>query len=214
MPQFKGLRMLVLDGTPITSTSTLALLKDLPRLENLSLARTKMNVAGLIYFQGLPALRGRAGRDQGRRPAGTGRAHGHSEPGGRVPRRHGHPRRGTGTVAGAAKLRRLVLDGNPIVGGGLRALKDLPQLTELGLGCPDLADLHVQHLSGLTRLRKLSFAGSGVGDECVKFLSGLADLQDLDLTGTRISPAGVAVLQKRCPSAGSSRRNDRRRPFP
>jgi Leucine-rich repeat (LRR) protein len=98
-----------------------------------------------------------------------------------------------------AKVRRLVLDGNPIHGPGLAALAEWPALTDLSLGCPTLLDLMAKNLAGLKRLERLSLSGSGLTDAGLKHLYGLTNLKGLDLTGTGVTAAGVADLQKALP---------------
>jgi WD40 repeat protein/Leucine-rich repeat (LRR) protein len=102
-------------------------------------------------------------------------------------------------LEGLKKLRRLVLDGNPITGHGLSSLKQLPALTDLHLGCPTLTDLFLSELGELKRLERLSLAGSKVSDEGLKHLAGLTNLNELDLTGTPVTADGIAAFQKALP---------------
>src|SRR5262249_28049274 len=102
-------------------------------------------------------------------------------------------------LSGLKKLRRLVLDGNPIAGHGLSSLKDLATLRELSLNTATLTDLFAGHLAELKQLEKLSLAGSGLSDKGLKYLYGLSNLKYLDLTGTKVSKDGVAALQKALP---------------
>jgi serine/threonine protein kinase/Leucine-rich repeat (LRR) protein len=102
-------------------------------------------------------------------------------------------------LAGLKKLRRLVLDGNPITGHGLDNLKDLATLRELSLNTATLTDLFAEHLAELKQVEKLSLAGSGLSDAGLKHLAGLRNLKALDLTGTKVTAAGVAGLQKALP---------------
>ena len=84
-------------------------------------------------------------------------------------------------------------------GPGLTHLKDLPELTELGLGCPTLTDLFANRLPELKQIQQLSLAGSGLTDAGIKALHGLTNLHELDLTGTKVTAAGVAALQQALP---------------
>jgi Leucine-rich repeat (LRR) protein len=77
-------------------------------------------------------------------------------------------------------LERLVLDGNELRGRGLTYLRELPELTELSLGCPTLTDLAAKNLAELRRLKRLSLVGSALTDAGIKHLAVLTNLESLD----------------------------------
>jgi Leucine-rich repeat (LRR) protein len=93
-----------------------------------------------------------------------------------------------------------VLDGNEIRGTGLAALSAQPPLVDLSLGCPNLTDLHANHLAKLKQVKRLSLAGSGISDAGIKHLEGLTNLEALDLRQTKVTAAGVERLQKALPT--------------
>jgi hypothetical protein len=106
------------------------------------------------------------------------------------------------------RVKRLVLDDNPIRGPGLIALRDQPDLAELSLARTPISDLSVKNVAALKRLKRLSLAGTAVSDAGLRHLEGLMDLQKLDLTGTKVTAAGVAGLQKslaKCKIVGPAR---------
>ncbi|NUQ65738.1 MAG: protein kinase [Pirellulales bacterium] len=145
---FDHLEVLDLSGQPIQDCRGL---EGLSKLKELSLARTKVDDAGLESLKNF------------------------------------------------LELRRLVLDGCPIAGPGLKHLQDLPRLTELRLGCAALGDLGMMSLASLKKLERLSLATSNVGDEGLRHLHGLVSLQELDLDQTKVTVAGRAELQKALP---------------
>ena len=98
-----------------------------------------------------------------------------------------------------AFLKRLILDGNDIRGGGLAALNAQPELIDLSLGCPTLTDLTAKNLAELKQLKRLSLAGSGLTDVGIKHLASLTNLESLDLRRTKATAAGIAELQAALP---------------
>ncbi len=97
------------------------------------------------------------------------------------------------------KLRRLVLDNNPIRGTGLARLQELPELRELSLGGPALTDLFAKNLAGLKKLKKLSLVGAPLTDAGVRHLTALTELTALDLRKTKVTAAGIVALKKALP---------------
>jgi Leucine-rich repeat (LRR) protein len=103
------------------------------------------------------------------------------------------------SLQGLTHLRRLVLDGTNIEGQGLVHLQELPELKELGLGCPKLTELFVVELTGLKKLETLSLAKSPISDEGARHLAQLKQLKELDLSNTHVTAARVAELKKSLP---------------
>ncbi len=91
-------------------------------------------------------------------------------------------------------LKRLVLDGNDIRGGGLAVLNAQPELIDLSLGCPTLTDLTAKNLAELKQVKRLSLAGSGLTDVGIKHLASLTNLESIDLSRTKVTAAGVSEL--------------------
>ena len=82
-------------------------------------------------------------------------------------------------------------------------LEGMNRLEELYL--PNtITDTGLVHLSGLTKLEYLHFSryfnrDSGITDEGLVHFKGLINLKVLDLPNTKVTPAGVAELQKVLP---------------
>jgi Leucine-rich repeat (LRR) protein len=93
----------------------------------------------------------------------------------------------------------LVLDGTLVAGPGLIHLKELPELVELGLGCPALSDVFLDELAALKKLERLSLAKSPVSDGSAKRLTLLTHLRELDLRDTKITATRIAELKKALP---------------
>lgn len=116
------------------------------------------------------------------------------------------------TLPKLPKLKRLVLDNNPLLGRTLGQLHNQPELTDLSLNCPSIGDLLGKNLGHLKRLQHLSLIDANLSDTGIRHLEGLTELQALNLTGTKVTAAGVAALQKALPKCTITwQRNDKDR---
>jgi len=98
-----------------------------------------------------------------------------------------------------SKLQRLVLDDNPILGRTLGHLQNQPELIDLSLHCPSIADLLAKNLGELKRFKRLSLVGAGLTDAGIRHLEGLTNLTALDLRKTKASAAGIERLHQALP---------------
>jgi Leucine-rich repeat (LRR) protein len=86
--------------------------------------------------------------------------------------------------------------GNTIIGDdGLRQLKKLTGLTDLGLRYTKTTDAGLAELAGLTSLKRLTLGGTTIGDQGLLHLKGLKNLEMLGLRSTQVTDAGLAHLK-------------------
>jgi hypothetical protein len=71
----------------------------------------------------------------------------------------------------------------------------MKQLTSLRLGLPDVSDVGVRALAGLTELQHLDLSGTGVTDEGLKEVAKHRGLTNLSLQGVKnVTDTGVKEL--------------------
>lgn len=88
-----------------------------------------------------------------------------------------------------------------VVDADMARFQGLSKLSTLALAHVPIGDDGVVHLAGLENLTSLHLGNSRISDEGLKHLESLAALTDLRLKGVkRITPAGVAALQKALPN--------------
>lgn len=105
-----------------------------------------------------------------------------------------------GEIAQLACLRMLdMAENRKITDEGLKALKNLPQLTELNLGSCDITKHGLEHLADLPHLKRLNLAYCGrLTGTVTKPLRQLARLEYLDLLGClHIPRSSVAKIERR-----------------
>jgi uncharacterized protein (TIGR03067 family) len=165
---------MTLSGKDITD-DVLKHVRNLPRLERLTLREVKTSNAGLEHLSGLPQLRGlvidRAPIDD------DGLKH----------------------LKGLTGLKWLVLDGTRVGGNGLAHLKDSGQLRELYLRNSEIHAGFTKHLKLFPNLRFLDVALTTTGDGELKLLPPLPRLERLLLNKTRVTDSGVRSLQEARP---------------
>lgn len=99
-----------------------------------------------------------------------------------------------GSIASFPRLEELSLGGSRVTSAGLAKLAGLPSLKRLFLDGLPLVDDDLKPLSPLRRLESLSLASTKIGDRGLAHLSGLTSLQVLNLTNCEITDEGLAHL--------------------
>lgn len=155
------------------SDDGLAALAGLPRLERLDLTRTKVRGPGLEAVAKLPALRS-LWLDGTSLDADA-------------------PTR----LAASPSLVYLSMNATGARGEALASLKEIKTLETLYLDDNDLSDADVVQLSEARQLTNtLSLYGSPITDASVESLGKFSGLQTLKIEETRITPEGLAMLQR------------------
>jgi Leucine rich repeat/WD domain, G-beta repeat/Leucine Rich repeat len=175
------LTKLNLSGAGVTDAG-LAQLKDLPNLEELHLSGASVTNAGLVGLSAFPKLTSLDLSATAITEAGL--AH----------------------LAGLPELKTLDLSSmKALKGGDLRALKDLPRLTELHLVAAPIADADLAALAPLAQLETLYLMQTPVTDAGLVHLYGLKKLKTVGLTWTEVTEAGLAALRKALPQVQASK---------
>ncbi len=98
-------------------------------------------------------------------------------------------------------LRWLDLSNSGITDAALVHVAGLARLEWLSLRFTPITDEGVRQLESSARLKWLDLTNTRVTDDSLPRLAMLVQLERLKLRGTRVSPAGVAWLRKRLPTA-------------
>jgi Leucine Rich repeats (2 copies)/Leucine Rich repeat len=106
-------------------------------------------------------------------------------------------------IARLPKLSLLNLSTTKVTDADLAPLASCRSLERLWLSRTQIGDEGLKHLRNLKNLRVLFLSGTNVTDAGLRHLRGLKSLESLWLTSNkkRITPAGVAALQKALPNA-------------
>lgn len=99
-------------------------------------------------------------------------------------------------LAGANDLHFLNLSQNPISDRGLRSLRMLPDLKEIGLAGTLVTDRGMVELAKLTNLRLLDLANTAVTEDGLSRLDALTELQVVGLQDCRIGDPACDVLRR------------------
>ena len=167
----------------LTSTSIndreLALLQELPHLEELSLRDTEVSALGLAHLSKLRALK----KLDLSSTSLSDSALAHLKP--------------------LTALQSLDLGHTLIDGSGLAALAAMTELRDLDLASTPVTDAGMAHLRALTALETLSLKYTDVTDPGLEPVAALTNLTHLDLAGADIRDAGLAHIGKLTRASGS-----------
>jgi hypothetical protein len=108
---------------------------------------------------------------------------------------------GLAHLSGLTNLEELALNGSPtpgITSAGLVHFKDMKRLWGLQLAGSNVASL--EPLNHLTGIRAIWLAETQVGDASLAALANFRQMEVLFLMNTRVTPSGIAALQKALPS--------------
>jgi Leucine-rich repeat (LRR) protein len=158
-----------LSSTSITDRE-LAILRELPLLEELSLRDTEVGDLGATHLATLRALK----KLDLSFTSVSDSALGHLKP--------------------LTGLQSLDLSHTLVEGPGLAALASMKDLRELNLASARIGDSAMTHLRALVGLEKLSLSYTDVTDPGLEPVSGLANLIELDLAGADVRDAGLAHI--------------------
>jgi Leucine-rich repeat (LRR) protein len=160
-------------GVSLASTSItdaeVAVLKEFPQLEELSLRNTQVSNLGATHLA-IPSLQVLD---------------------------VGHTLLSDPALAFLGKnenLRKLDMAHTLVEGPGLAALANLAHLEELNLASSALTDEGLEHIGKTSGLQRLSLDYTDVSDRGLSHLAGLGRLTHLDLTGADVSDEGLAHL--------------------
>lgn len=215
-----SLRAIELLDAPRVTDAGVAHLRDLPRLEKLSLPNTQLTDAGLEHIQGMPNLQelflaGTQVSDAGlahlrglsqlvlldvglTRITDAGTVHLRELAGLRDLRLNDNKLSDAGlaNIKVLSRLRNLSLSNTAVTSAGLEHLADLKELEHLLLNRTQLTDEGLKHLKKLVRLRQLWLHDTAVTDAGLAALGPLTNLEDLILAHTRgITDAGLEQLK-------------------
>ena len=102
-------------------------------------------------------------------------------------------------VKGLTNLQLLFLP-DQITDAGMEHLKNLTNVTNLGLEGTQVTDAGLEHLKGLTNLSfLLGLSGTKITDAGLEHLKGLKKLKYVSLQNTKVSQEGVDKLKKALP---------------
>lgn len=82
----------------------------------------------------------------------------------------------------------------------LTPVKELVNLTNLGIWSTKITDDELVHLKPLTKLTNMSLWDTAITDSGLKHLEGISSLQKLELRKSQVTPAGFARLQSVLPN--------------
>ncbi len=211
------------DEKPQVSDADLACLRQLPKLESLSLVGTQVSDAGLVHLQELANLRtldlwGTEVTDAGlvhleglsglqtlnlheTQVGDQGLAHLSELTGLRELRLYRTRLTDAGLehLRGLSNLETLHLANTRVSDTGLEHVKELTKLRELFLGHTRISDIGLERLKGLTKLQWLSVSDTQVTDAGLEHLKGLSNLKLLNLGGPEVTDEGVAKIQLALP---------------
>jgi Leucine-rich repeat (LRR) protein len=176
-----------------TPKEALSQLRELNRLEELTLQNTELDDGGARYLCGLTSLKQLQLIDQDAvAEYGTGENGGDK-----------FALEGSGLPAALKtmiKLDELVCDNCAIGDNAMPSVGSLTQLKRLHLSGTLVRASGMQYVDRLTRLESLDLnegrdANISINDDGLRRLKGLTRLQDLDLGGTEVTDAGLATLR-------------------
>ena len=154
----------------------LAVLKKLPRINDLTLCNTKVTDAGLANLTDLRQLS-------------------------RLHLIGCFSDTGLGHVERLPRLRELSLRGTRVTDDGLKRLQGFARLQHLDLSDTQVTDTGLEHLTQLKQLRTLDLHDTKVTDAGLRHLNCLRELGELWLEGTRTTDSGMSELRKTLPRA-------------
>ena len=226
LANLKKLTGLYLDSSSISDTA-LTHLGKLQQLQRLNLAKTKITGAGLSSLGEIPGLMyldlsESALTNVGLKNIGNLKQLVTLN----IPTNSGIDDTGLAHIAGLKNLQELYLHNNPqLTDDGIKHLQGMHQLTELTLAntgisdagmkylsemkdleklhlanCQRLSDAGFEHLANLKKLKSLQLFLTPITDAGLKHLYGLKKLEMLDLRDTKVTPKGIAALQKALPN--------------
>lgn len=146
-------------------------IRDLPGLSTVSLARCQISDANLRRLREIPSLNDLDLRDTETNDASAA------------------------VLAELTRVRHLALDGTRITDAALPELAKLPNLYYLGLGRTQVGDTGLAALRSHSSLRSLDLSHTNVTDEGLEHLRGL-NLTILRLDGTRVTAEGLARFRQ------------------
>lgn len=94
------------------------------------------------------------------------------------------------------KLKKLFLTGIQVSDGGVAHLKQMTNLETLIFAAEDISDAGLVHLCDMTKLKELYLDGSKVTDAGLPSLARLRALNSLDLSRTKVTDAGMEHLSR------------------
>lgn len=192
-----GLETLELVGSAITDEGV-AHLTTLAGLRTLRLHLTAITDAGLPSLKLLPSLR-RLFIDWARDNSSASSADLCKRPGNMFPWEimllNLDGRLANGNFVGREDQQFERPTGN-ITDKGLAQLKDMKDLTELGVCSDDITDAGLENLAGLTGLQRLRLGGRGLTEKGLSALKPLTALQALELFDGAFGPTGIAALKQ------------------
>lgn len=191
-----GLRMLQLDGHPITDEH-LAGLAGLPALTDLRLNGSRVTGKNLSNLAALPALDSIELRES---PV-TDLAHISSIPKLRLldVSKTQINDASIQALAIAKGLEILHLDDTAITGASLDVLAALPALETLSLRNTQVKPADLAKLAASKSLRELSISGPWVTDAAAPYLARLTQLKTLSLEGSELTEEGIKILREALP---------------
>lgn len=99
-------------------------------------------------------------------------------------------------LARCKALRQLhVTDAHNITDAGVRELRGLENLEDLGLDRSQVTGVSFAELKALKKLKNLSLRGSPVTDDGLKAMAEVSSIQYLELPSTKITDAGLPALK-------------------
>ena len=169
-PEF-GQPLIKLRFAGVVSDDDLAVLDELPDIQELYATGPKLTDAGLAHLEGLANLQTLL------------------LPSARI------TDRGLEHLERLSYLRELDLDYTPLTDAGLKRLATLTNLRDLSLARTKITDEGLKSLGEIQGLEVLDVSETRITDDGLKSLAGLKALKSLNLTGTKITKAGRAQLK-------------------
>ena len=190
-----GKRMTVGLGKVSNLDAVLPLLKQLPDLDELTLANPAMTDAQMVAIQGHPKLRslGLMGAPIGDAALATLK----TLPSLRILNimETKVTDAGLAHLSGLTNLEYLCLKGLPITDAGLAHLKNLTALTNLILADTTVTDAGLVHLAGMTQLEAINLSNTPITDAGLAQLGRIPGLAGVNVMGTKVTDAGLIHLK-------------------
>ena len=102
------------------------------------------------------------------------------------------------SLKGFRQLRSLSF-GDKVSAARLRHIRDLIQITDLGLYWSDVGDSDLEQIGAMTHLQKLHLGHTLITDSGLKYLTTLTKLRELNVCETRVTDEAVNMLRQALP---------------
>jgi RNA polymerase sigma factor (sigma-70 family) len=191
--QITGIRM---ESNSDMTDEDLARFKDLKKLNNLYLAGTPINGAGLKYLSESRSLESLYLPNTNVGNEGLSNLKGMTNLANLYLNETKVTDAGLESLATLKGLSVLYLPGTQITDAGLKHLKTMGQLCCLDLSETRVTDAGMKDLASLTQLQDLELRLTRITDDGLKELAGLKQLRELYLGQTQVSDAGMKYLSR------------------